>query len=98
MLRIGTIATDIEEQSEVVVVKIIPDRCDEVMIQEMRRSVYDCNSRYGYVDPDNPVVAAVYSDSMPEDPRELTREGRHLLAKNSETKNYKFPITRLEPI
>lgn len=84
------------QESEVVVVKIIPDRCDDVMVEEVQKSVYECNK--DYAEPDEPVVAAVYSDRMPADPREVSREGRHLLAKNSEAKKYRFPITRLEPI
>lgn len=95
MIRLGTIATDIVQESEVVVVKIIPDRCDQVMVPEVRKSVYECNK--DYAEPDEPVVAAVYVENLPADPREVSREGRHMLAKNSEAKQYKFPITRLEP-
>jgi hypothetical protein len=99
MFKHGTIATDIEEKSEVVVVRVIADRCDSVVVKEGQygeQTVYDFNSRYGYVSPDEPVVVAVYSSSLPADPTEVSREGRHLLAKNSEAKQYKFPITRLE--
>lgn len=101
MFQLGTIATDIVEESEVVVVRVIADRCDEVVVKKGQygeRTVYDFNSRYSYVSKSDPVVVAVYSSSLPADPTEVSIEGRHLLAKNSEAKKYKFPITRLEPI
>jgi hypothetical protein len=100
VLQLGDLATDIEEQSEVVVVRIIPDRCDSVVVkngQYGEQTVYDFNSRYSYVEPDDSVLVAVYSETLPADPTEVSREGRHLLAKNSDAKQYKFPITRLEP-
>jgi len=96
VIRLGTITTDIVQESEVVVVKIISDRCDSVMVDELLKSVYECNK--DYAEPDEPVVVGVYSDRLPSDPRDLSREGRHLLAKNSDCKKYKFPITRLEPV
>lgn len=95
MIRLGTIATDIVQKSDVVVVKIIPDRCDSVIVEEVQKSVYESNK--DYAEPDEPVVSAVYADRLPSDPTEVSREGRHLLAKNSDAKKYKFPITRLEP-
>jgi hypothetical protein len=96
MIRLGTIAVDRVQESEVVVVKIIPDRCDQVMVPEVKKSVYECNK--DYAEPDEPVVAAIYTESLPADPREVTREGRHMLAMNSEARQYRFPITRLKPL
>jgi hypothetical protein len=34
MLKLGTLATDIQEQSEVVGVRVIADRCDEVVVRQ----------------------------------------------------------------
>lgn len=100
MFEKGDMATDREQESEVVVVRVIADRCDEVVAKEGRygeQSVYDFNRRYSYVDPSEPTVEAVYSESLPAEPSELTIEGRVLLSKNSEAKKYKFPVSRLEP-
>jgi hypothetical protein len=101
MYKKGKICTDIEQDSEVVVLRVIPDRCDKVVVKEGRYSeqtVYDYNSRYSYVSKSDPVVVAVYSGSLPTDPSSLSPDGRCTIANNSDSKKYKFPISRIEPI
>jgi len=102
----GEILRDKEENSEVVVVQLVSKRADEYVIRERDPSenrysnltAYDFNSRYDYVQPDDAVVRAVYVDSLPSNPHELTEEGRALLAQNADAKVYAFPISRLTPI
>lgn len=106
MYKKGEILRDKEENSEVVVVQLVSKRADEYVIRERDPSenrysdltAYDFNSRYEYVQPDDAVVRAVYADSLPSNPHELTEEGRALLGKNSDAKVYAFPISRLAPI
>jgi len=102
----GEILRDKEENSEVVVVQLVSKRADEYVIRERDASenrysdltAYDFNSRYEYVQPDDAVLRAVYADSLPSNPHELTEEGRALLAQNADAKLYAFPISRLTPI
>lgn len=106
MYKKGEILRDREENSEVVVVQLVSKRADEYVIKERDPSenrysnltAYDFNSRYEYVQPDEPVVRAVYVESLPTDPHELTEEGRAILAENADVKVYAFPISRLTPI
>jgi hypothetical protein len=100
----GDILFDKVQESEVVVTQMISERCDEVIVKsknvaENRYSdstVYDYNSRR--CEPQEPVVKAVYAESLPSNPHELTKEGRGLLARNTDSKVYSFPISRLVPI
>ena len=102
----GEILRDREENSEVVVIQTVSKRADEYVIRERDPSenrysdltAYDFNSRYGWARPDDAVVRAVYADSLPSDPHELTEEGRALLGKNSDARAYAFPVSRLTPI
>ena len=88
-----------------VVVKRVSTRADEYVVKERNPSenrysdqtVYDYNSRYG-CQPDEPVVKGVYAESLPADPHELTRVGRALLARNADTKQYAFSLSRLTHI
>ena len=106
MYEKGEILRDKEENSEVVVIQTVSKRADEYVIRERDPSenrysnltAYDFNSRYQYVQPDDPVVRAVFADSLPSDPHELTKEGRALLAQNADVKVYAFPVSRLTPI
>lgn len=106
MYKKGDILRDREENSEVVIVQLVSKRADEYVVKERDPSenrysdqtVYSFNSRYEYVQPDEPVLNAVYAESLPADPHELTREGRALLAQNADVKQYAFPISRLTPI
>ena len=101
----GDILIDKEQESDVVVVQLSSRRVDEVVVKPKNiaenryedHTVYDYNARYGYVQPDEPVVKAVYIESLPTDPTELTREGRAILARNADAKTYAFPISRLAP-
>lgn len=101
----GDILLDKVQESEVVVTQMLSERCDEVVIKsknvaENRYSdstVYDYNSRYG-CEPQEPVVKAVYAESLPADSHELTRGGLGLLAENADVKSYSFPISRLVPV
>jgi hypothetical protein len=90
----GDILFDKVQESEVVV--------KSKNVAENRYSdstVYDYNSQYG-CEPQEPVVKAVYAMSLPSstDPYELTKGGRGLLARNTDSKVYSFPISRLVPI
>ncbi len=106
MYKQGNILRDKEENSEIVVIQIVSKRADEYVIRERDPSenrysdltAYDFNSRYEYVQPDDAVVRAVYADSLPSNPHELTRRGRALLARNADTKEYAFPVSRVTPI
>lgn len=106
MYKKGEILRDREENSEVVVIQTVSKRADEYVIRERDPSenrysdltAYDFNSRYEYVQPDDPVLRAVYVESLPTDPHELTKEGRALLAQNADTKSYAFPVSRVTPI
>jgi len=53
MFKLGTLATDIQEQSEVVGVRVIADRCDEVVVRQNQygdeHTVYEFNTRSRYV-------------------------------------------------
>jgi hypothetical protein len=101
----GDILLDKVQESEVVVTQMLSERCDEVIIKNKNlaknrysdSTVYDYNSRYG-CEPQEPVVKAVYAESLPSNPHELTKEGRGLLGKNTDSKVYSFPISRLVPI
>lgn len=103
MYKKGKILRDREENSEVVVVQLVSTRADEYVVKERDPSenrysdltVHDFNSRYGYAQPDEPVVNGVYAESLPTDPRELSREGRVILSRNMDSKVYSFPISRL---
>ncbi len=103
MYKKGEILRDKEENSEVVVIQTVSKRADEYVIRERDPSenrysdltTYDFNSRYKYVQPDDAVLRAVYADSLPSNPHELTEEGRALLAQNADAKVYAFPISRL---
>ncbi len=89
-----------------VVLQFVSTRADEYVIRKRDPSenrysdltVYDFNSRYKYVQPDDAVVRAVYAESLPSDAHKLTQQGRALLGKNSDAKVYAFPISRLTPI
>ncbi len=106
MCEKGEILRDREENSEVVVIQSVSKRADEYVIKERDPSenrysnltAYDFNSRYEWARPDDAVVRAVYVDSLPSNPRELTEERRALLAQNADAKMYTFPISRLTPI
>ena len=106
MYKKGEILRDREEDSEVVVVQLVSKRADEYVVKKRDPSenrysdqtVYSFNSRYGYVQPNEPVLKAVYVESLPADPHELTEEGRALLAQNADVKVYAFPVSRLTPI
>jgi hypothetical protein len=101
----GDILLDKVQESEVVVTQMLSERCDEVIVKNKNvaknrysdSTVYDYNSRYG-CEPQEPVVKAVYAESLPSNPHELTKEGRDLLARNTDSKVYSFPISRLVPI
>jgi hypothetical protein len=106
----GDILTDREQDSEVVVVQLSSDRADEYVIKERDPSenrysdqtVYDFNARYGYAEPTDPVVQAVYSESLPANPHGLTKDGRAILVRNvvardADVQTYAFPISRLVP-
>jgi len=101
----GEILFDREQDVRVVVVQLDSRRADEVVVKskdvaENRYSdqtVYDLNARFGYVEPQEPVLKGVYIESLPTDPAELSREGRAILARNAEVKTYSFPISRLAP-
>lgn len=103
MYERGTILQDREENSQVIVVRVDARRSDEVVVNsrdpEQNRyadqTVFSFNSRYDYVSPEDPVVHAVYLNSLPTDPTELSKEGRATLARNAEVKEYAFPISRL---
>ena len=103
MYERGEILTDREQESEVVVVRLDSRRADEVVVKSKNvaenryspQSVYDYNSRYGYVEQSEPVIHAVYCESLPADPHGLTREGRVTLARNADVQMYAFPISRL---
>ena len=107
MYQKGDILFDKVQESEVVVTQMLSERCDEVIVKsknvaENRYSdstVYDYNSRYG-CEPQEPVVKAVYAMSLPSstDTEELTQEGRSILIRNTDSKVYSFPISRLVPI
>lgn len=105
MYEKGTILQDKEERSQVVVVRTDSRRSDEVVINERDpaqnrysdQTVYNFNSRYDYVSPEDPVVHAVYLDSIATDVAELTQEGRATLARNADVRTYAFPISRLVP-
>ena len=102
----GEILRDREENSEVVVIQTVSKRADEYVIRERDPSenrysdltAYDFNSRYEYVQNDDPVVRAVYADSLPSNVHQLTQQGRALLAQNADVKVYAFPVSRLTPI
>jgi hypothetical protein len=104
--QIGDILTDREQDSEVVVVQLDSRRADEVIVKPKNvaenryepQSVYDFNARYSYVEPQEGVVHGVYVESLPTDPRDLTRDGRATLAQNADVTLYAFPISRLAPI
>jgi hypothetical protein len=104
----GDILTDREQDSEVVVVQLSSDRADEYVVKERDPSenrysdqtVYDFNARYDYVEPTEPVVQAVYSESLPANPHELTKDGRAILVRNvvaqdTDVQTYAFPVSRL---
>ena len=84
--------------------QMLSERCDSVIVKNNNENVaencysdstvYDYNSRYG-CEPQEPVVKAVYAESLPSNPHELTKEGRGLLARNTDSKVYSFPISRL---
>lgn len=106
----GDILTDREQDSEVVVVQLDSRRADEVIVKPKNvaenryesQSVYDYNARYGYAEPTDLVVQAVYSESLPANPRELTKDGRAILVRNvvaqdTDVQTYAFPISRLVP-
>jgi hypothetical protein len=103
----GDILLDKVQEADVVVTQVISERCDSVVVKnknvaENRYSdstVYDYNSRYG-CEPQEPVVKAVYAESLPSstDMEELTQEGRSILIRNTDSKVYSFPISRLVPI
>lgn len=107
--RKGSIAYDREQDSEVVILRLNSDRCDEVVCEEDsifgERTVYSYNKRYGYVDPSEPVVVAKYVDDVQQVmnraknkrdvEKDLTRKGRFLLASECEKKEYYFPISRI---
>ena len=103
MYQRGEILQDREENSEVVVLQFVSKRADEYVIRERDPSenrysnltAYDFNSRYEYVQRDDAVVRAVYVESLPTNPHDLTKEGRGLLAQNADVKVYAFPISRL---
>ena len=106
MYKKGDILLDKEENSEVVVVQLISTRADEYVVKERDpaenrysdQTVYSYNSRYKYVQPADPVLKAVFVESLPTNPHELTEEGRALLAENADVKQYAFPISRVTPI
>ena len=106
MSQKGEILRDREENSEIVVIQAVSKRADEYVIRERDPSenrysdltAYDFNSRYDWARPDDAVVRAVYADSLPSNPHELTEEGRALLAQNADVKVYVFPVSRLTPI
>ena len=100
----GDILTDKVQDSDIIVVQILSERCDEFVVkpknvEENRYSdqtVYDWNARWG-CQPDEPVVKGVYVESLPTDPTELSRDGRAILAQNADVQTYAFPISRLTP-
>lgn len=101
----GEILKDKEENSETVVVQLVSKRADEYVVKERdpsenrysNQTVYDFNSRYSYVQPDDSVVKAIYLDSLPFNPYEYPRDERGELAWNADVKVYAFPISRLTP-
>ena len=101
----GDILIDREENAEVVVLQLESRRADEYVVKERdpsenrysAQTVYDFNARYDYVQPDEPIVRAVYVESLPTNPHELTEDGRVLLAQNADATEYAFPISRLIP-
>ena len=100
----GDILRDQQQDSEVVFIERIPDRYDEVVVKPKNvaenrysdQTVYDYNSRW--CEPHEPVIRAVYLESLPADPHELTKQGRALLAQNADVRVYSFPLSRLTPI
>lgn len=104
MYEEGDILIDREQDSEVVIIHQSSDRAGEYVIKERDpaenrysdQTVYDYNSRYG-CDSREQVYRAVYAESLPTDPHELTKEGRVLLAQNADVPTYAFPISRLTP-
>ena len=105
MYERGDILTDREQDSEVVVVQLSSDRADEYVVHQRdpaqnrysEQTVYDFNSRYEYVSAEDPVVHAVYLDSIRTDIADLTRQERAVLAQNADVQTYAFPISRLVP-
>jgi hypothetical protein len=111
MCKRGEICIDKEQDSKVIIVQLISERCDEVVCKEGQygsQTVFDFNSRYSYVSRDDPVVVAVYKKPVQQmiyrrdnfkQIEELTREGRGRLAQEaiekSHMKQYYFPITRI---
>ena len=92
------IVKDRETRDKLVVVARYSVSSDEFVVKEGQygdQTVYDFNSRYSYVEKSDPVVEVVYADSLPADPKELTDEGRGILAENADVKEYAFPISRL---
>ena len=106
MYQRGEILQDREENSEVVVLQFVSKRAEEYVVKERDPSenrysdqtVYDFNSRYDYVQPDDSVVKAIYLDSLPFNPYEYPQEERGELAWNADVKVYAFPISRLTPV
>ena len=106
MYQKGDILFDKVQESEVVVTQMLSERCDEVIVKSKNvaenrysdQTVYDWNARR--CEPQEPVIKAVYAESLlsSTDPYELTKEGRALLVKNTDSKVYSFPISRLVPI
>ena len=98
MYEIGDILIDTVKEKEVVVTTVTSTRSDEYVVSESpngrEQTVHDYNKRYGF-DGDVPVVGAVYAESLPADPHEVTKKGAYLLADNSDETEYNFPISRL---
>ena len=105
MYKNGIILQDREECSEVIAVRVDSRRSDEVVVHPRDpaqnrysdQTVYDFNSRYEYVSAEDPVVHAVYLDSIRTDIADLTRQERAVLARDADVQTYAFPISRLVP-
>lgn len=102
-IELNDIVQDRETGDRLVVIRRYPVRCDDYVVKQedpmngryTEQTVYDFNSRYSYVQKSDPVAEAVYADSLPADPDDLSREGRGLLAENADVEQYAFPISRL---
>ena len=99
-IKPADITIDKEQDNEVLITKITEQRADEYIVKEGRygdQSVYDFNSRYGYVRESDYVVEGVYVESMPFDPREKDLEDHEVrVIARHECKVYAFPHSRLE--
>lgn len=101
MCKRGEICIDKEQDSKVIIVQLISERCDEVVCKEGQygsQTVFDFNSRYSYVSRDDPVVVAVYAkpaqellykrDNFEDIEDGLTQKGRGKLAQDAIDKGH----------